>query len=192
VGAMATYKTRYIAFLKGINVGGHTVKMDRLRSLFADLGFDEVETFIASGNVIFVSSEGEVHKLELEIGAHLESALGYSIPTFIRSSEELRRIAACQPFSESELALEGSSLYIAFLPRSLSADAGGIEAASTDTDLFRIQGSELYWHCRTRFSDSPFSGPKLERLLGMPATVRNSTTVKKLASKIQVSERPPK
>ena len=64
--------SKYIAFLRAINVGGHTVKMDVLRQLFESLGFANVETFIASGNVIFESKAGNVKALEKKIETCLQ------------------------------------------------------------------------------------------------------------------------
>ena len=184
MGTSANEATRYFAFLKGINVGGHTVKMDRLRELIAELGYEEVATYIASGNIIFSRPARQTGELEPSIAAHLESALGYAVPTFIRSVDELVVIAAYQPFPADELSEGGSSLYLAFLPDAPSkAEIRNIETSSTETDRFRVAGRELYWHCRTRFSDSPFSGPKLERLLSRTVTVRNSTTVRRLVDR---------
>jgi uncharacterized protein (DUF1697 family) len=80
----------YIAFLRAINVGGHTVKMETLRSLFETFGFSEVETFLASGNVIFESPEQDRTALESMIASGLQKALGYEVATFIRTGE-LRR-----------------------------------------------------------------------------------------------------
>lgn len=89
---------RYVALLGGINVGGHRVKMSDLRSLFETMGFDGVETFIASGNVIFGSAVRDTDALERQIEHHLHDALGYKVPTFIRSWEELNAVADFQPF----------------------------------------------------------------------------------------------
>ena len=85
---------RYIAFLRAINVGGHTVKMDRLREIFESLGFANVETFIASGNVVFETTALDTAALETRIAAALQAALGYEVATFIRTEAELARIAA--------------------------------------------------------------------------------------------------
>ena len=59
--------TRYFAFLRAINVGGHLVTMDRLRGVFESLGFSKVETFIASGNVIFESTSKSANSLQAKI-----------------------------------------------------------------------------------------------------------------------------
>ncbi len=184
MGKTVNELSRYIALLKGINVGGHTVKMDRLRELIGELGYEEVATYIASGNVIFSCSAQRAEELERSMAVHLESALGYAVPTFIRAASELEAIAAYRPFRDDELSEEGSSLYIAFLPDAPSdTEARRIESLSTKADRFRVARRELYWHCRTRFSDSPFSGPKLEKLLARPVTIRNSTTIRKLVDR---------
>jgi hypothetical protein len=97
---------RHIAFLRAINVGGRIVKMDRLRALFSDMGFTGVETFIASGNVIFESRAGAA-ALEKRIQQQLERALGYAVVTFVRSPAEVARVARLEPFSKADLGAPG-------------------------------------------------------------------------------------
>src|SRR5438876_727761 len=157
---------RFIAFLRAINVGGHTVKMDGLRKLFESLGFSNPETFIASGNVIFESADEDVQTLEKSIERHLRTALGYEVATFIRTAPELADIAKFQPFAAEELAGEATSLYIAFL-QTLPGDQAERELMTfrTDMDDFHIHGREVYWLCRTRMSESAFSGALLEKTL---------------------------
>lgn len=88
----------YIAFLRGINVGGHTVKMDRLRDLFAELGLANVRTYIQSGNVFFETEEINRQALTQTIERHLRTALGYDVPVMLRTVSELERIIASDPF----------------------------------------------------------------------------------------------
>ena len=88
---------KYIAFLRGINVGGHRVKMDRLRAIFAELGLKDVSTFIASGNVLFTTESGDADGLRERIESQLASQLGYEVPTFLRSPAELAAIVAFSP-----------------------------------------------------------------------------------------------
>lgn len=174
---------KYVAFLRAINVGGHTVKMDQLRQLFVSLGFTNVETFIASGNVIFDSPSKNTAALEKKIEAHLQKALGYEVATFIRSTTELAAIAAHKPFPDSDIA-DADALYIGFMA-AVPSDAAKekLLAVNTETDRFQLKGRELFWLLRSRFSDSKFSGAKLEKTLGLPATLRNSTTVIKIVAK---------
>ncbi|HZB45579.1 MAG TPA: DUF1697 domain-containing protein [Pyrinomonadaceae bacterium] len=180
---------KYVAFLRAINVGGHTVKMEHLRRLFEAQGFSGVETFIASGNVIFDSASANAKALEKKIGGSLREALGYEVATFLRSTGELLKVARHKPFAAAELEREGNVLYVAFL-----ADRPGEEAArkllsyANEVDDFHVSGREVYWLRRTKVGESKFSGALLERTLGAQATVRNSTTVRKLAAKYASGE----
>jgi uncharacterized protein (DUF1697 family) len=174
---------KYIAFLRAINVGGHIVKMDSLRGLFEDLGFSNVETFIASGNVIFDSTSKSAKALEKKIEDSLQERLGYKVATFIRTTAELAAIARYNTFVDEELKVEGNTLYIAFLADSPSEEAKEkLLSYITEIDDFHISGREVYWLRRKKMSESKFSGALLEKILRMQATLRNSTTVKKIAS----------
>ena len=189
MGTPSAGVTRLIAFLRAINVGGHNVKMDRLRELFESLGLSNVETFIASGNVIFDSPATNTQMLEKEIEDHLGGSLGYEVATFIRSASELGDIASYRPFEASELDREGNSLYIAFLRSPPGGEAEErLAAFRTEIDDFHVVGREVYWLCRKRMSESAFSGALLEKTVGMPATMRNATTIRKLAAKYPASE----
>jgi uncharacterized protein (DUF1697 family) len=176
---------KYVALLRAINVGGHTVKMEYLRGLFEASGFANVETFIASGNVIFESGSGNPRALERKIEKHLREALGYEVKTFVRAIPELAAVAAYKPFSDSELNKEGNTLFIGFVADSPADEAKRkLLSCSGELDDLHVQGREIYWLYRTRMmSDSKFSGALLEKILGMRATFRNSTTVRKIAAK---------
>jgi uncharacterized protein (DUF1697 family) len=175
---------KYVAFLRAINVGGHVVKMGHLRGLFESLGLSNVETFINSGNVIFDSPSRSASALEKQVEGHLLQALGYEVATFIRSTAETAAIAVYRPFSDEELEAEGNILYIGFLGNLPSDEAKQrLLSFPTEVDDFHFSKRELYWLCRTKFSDSKFSGTRLEKLLGMKTTLRNSNTVKRIGSK---------
>ncbi len=175
---------KYVGFLRAINVGGHTVKMDDLRRLFEAMGFTHVETFIASGNVIFDSTSKSTSVLEKRIEGQLQVALGYEVATFIRSMSELAEIARYKPFADAELNAPGNTVYVAFVAdRPGDAAKQKLRSFTTDIDEFHVHGREVYWLCRKKMSESEFSGALLEKILGRPATLRNSTTVKKIASK---------
>src|SRR6266852_6181845 len=107
------YVQKYFVFLRDINCGGHTVKMDHLRSLFEAMGFSNVETFIASGNVIFDSKSKSTKALESKIERALEDNLGYEVTTFIRSIAELAAVARYKPFHDC--GEDGNVLYIGFV-----------------------------------------------------------------------------
>jgi uncharacterized protein (DUF1697 family) len=163
--------------------------MDYLRQIFESLGFSNVETFIASGNVIFTSPTENAQTLEKQIESHLQKSLGYHVATFIRSTSELAAIARYRPFTTFELDAEGNSLYIAFLSTPPNNEAQHkLMAFRTTVDDFHIHEREIYWLCRKKISESAFSGALLEKTISMPATMRNVTTVRKLAAKYAAGE----
>ena len=172
---------RYVAFLRALNVGGHTVEMAKLKKLFEQLKLGGVETFIASGNVIFDAPRGATAALEKKIAAHLEKSLGYEVATFLRSPAELADVLAHLAFAKQRA---GSTIHIGFLGAPATAAAKEqVRALTSEIDDFHLNGRELYWRCAGRFSDSVVSGPKLERALGQPTTIRKHTTVEKLVKK---------
>jgi uncharacterized protein (DUF1697 family) len=178
---------RYVAFLRAINVGGHVVKMQRLKDLFVSLGLEQVETFIASGNVIF-SSKGKGAALERKIERLLARELGYEVKTFIRSFAELRAIRRLAPSSDAG----DCTLYIGFLAEEPCAEAARrLAAAQTRLDEFRVEGRELYWRRKRSADESRFSGATLEKMLGMPMTLRNINTVDRIVAKYECGRIPP-
>ena len=172
----------YIAFLRAINVGGHTVKMDRLRQIFENLGCLQVETFIASGNVIFESagSEPEIAALLAE---GLQHELGYPVATFIRTPQEVVQVAAYQPFSSAELTA-AAALNIAFLAEPPSdAACQRLLAMKNGIDDFNIHNRQVYWLCQKKQSESTFSNVLLEKTLRQQATIRGINTIQRLAAR---------
>ena len=171
---------KQVAFLRAINVGGHTVKMDRLREIFESLKLENVETFIASGNVIF-DSKRALPALEKSIATALHKALGYEVETFLRTTAAVQAIVDYKPFAAAKAE---DKLYVGFLHAlPPAAVQQKLLAFSTDDEQFHFHNHELYWLMRHNFSDSKFAGPQLEKLLGVPLTMRNITTVRKLAAK---------
>jgi uncharacterized protein (DUF1697 family) len=181
---------RYTAFLRAINVGGHNVTMEKLRKQFEALGCKEVETFIASGNVIFASPSKEVSVLEQRIEGQLHKALGYEVKVFIRTESEVAALALYKPFKELQLK-SAAALNVAFLSEPLGAEAKkAVMAMKTDIDDFHVHGREVYWLCKTKQSDSKFSNARFEKALNARATWRNVNTVARLAAKYPESRDP--
>ena len=172
--------TRYVAFLRAINVGGHTVKMDRLRGSFESLGFANVETFIASGNVIFETNEKNAAGLERKIAAHLEAEFGYGVETFVRTVQETAEIEKRCPFVPKK---KDDSVYVAFLHEPLNAGGSStLAGAKNKMNDFAAIGSEIYW-LRLNRDDSIFLKSSLEKILRVSTTVRNMTSIHKLVEK---------
>ena len=174
---------RYVAFLRAINVGGHVVKMDRLRQIFESLGFSNVETFIASGNVVFETPSKNPKALEKKIETRLQEELGYEVVTFLRTDNELGEMATYQPFEQRNLEA-AVSLNVVFLGDKLDEKSKiGLMALRTDLDDFHVNDREIYWLSRTRQSESPISNIVLAKALGVPSTIRGVNTIKRMAAK---------
>jgi len=173
---------RHVAFLRAINVGGHTVKMDHLRRLFEELGLKDVETFIASGNVIF-RSPAKSASLEAKIERHLRQALGYDVDTFIRTDDEVAAVAGYRPFKGTPEGFAGS-LVVGFVRESLdTVTSRALVALRTDIDDLHVNGREVYWRTAGRQSDSTLGNALFERTLKGKATFRNINTVTRLAAR---------
>jgi len=175
--------SKTFAFLRAINVGGHTVPMAKLRTLFDDLGFRQVETFIASGNVVFEPVRTGEAALAARIGAGLEAALGYEVVVFLRSGEELAALLAGCPFSAAEREA-ARALNVAFLSASLTPNQEArLQSLGTELDEFRARGREVWWRCQAKQHESTFSNAVFERALGIRATFRGFGTLQRLAAK---------
>lgn len=174
---------RHIAFLRGINVGGHTVKMAELRRVFESHGFSGVETVIASGNVVFESPAPGGRALEREVEAALEAALGFGVATFLRTPRELARVVERQPFAEEERA-PGAVVYAVFLrdaPAPAARDA--LRAIATGNDEVGFGAREVYWLRRERIKESEQFAVLLGKALGADTTNRNMNTVRRIAER---------
>lgn len=174
---------RYIALLRAINVGGHVVKMADLRRHLTAAGFRAVETVIQTGNVVFESRSTDERGLERKMEQALEAALGYAVGSFVRTPAELAAAAAAAPFGGDEPAA-GHTLNLAFLRTAPDRErAAALRALSTANDRAEVIGRELYWLRIERGKPSEQFGVRLGKLLGQECTVRNVTTVRRIAAK---------
>ena len=174
---------KLVAFLRAINVGGHTVSMDTLRREFEAIGLKDVETFIASGNVVFTAPPGKTTALERKIEKRLHDSLGYEVRTFIRTEAEVAAIAGYKPFEDAQLR-SAQAVNVALLGDSLEPAAVKLlMAMRTSIDEFHVNGREMYWLCRKKQSESTFSNARFEKALGGRATFRGVKTIVKLAAK---------
>lgn len=173
---------RYVAFLRAINVGGHTVKMEILRHHFSELGLRDVVTYIASGNISFATRASDASALERRIERRLEDELGFEVATFIRTDGEVAAIAAHKPFTQKQAA-GAKSVNVAFLAESIDrSQQARVLSLQTSFDDFHFQGRELYWLSRRGQGESTISNVVLERAIGGRATVRGVATVQRIAT----------
>jgi uncharacterized protein (DUF1697 family) len=208
---------KYAAFLGGINVGGHRVKNDELRLQFEAMGFQEVNTFRASGNVVFavhsgppsrssgppsrssgppsrssglpsgsgppIESTGPFGELTDRIEQGLAEWLGYKVPTFLRTADEVRTIASHAPFAEAQVQASRGKLQVALLSTPPIARARkDVLALSTEDDMLALGQRELYWLPSGGILDSALDLKAIATLLG-PMTLRTKGTVEQIAGK---------
>jgi uncharacterized protein (DUF1697 family) len=167
---------RYVAFLRAVNTPGRNVKMDLIRTAFVSGGLDKVETFIASGNVVF-DADGEVDAGEIE-GA-LERAVGFSIPVYLRTADEVISVADCRPFGNLDEEFE-----VSFLP-AVPDEAAAAELVRTATggDRLAVIDREVYWMLGGPRSESEHAEATVVKMLGMPTTRRAIRTVRRIADR---------
>jgi uncharacterized protein (DUF1697 family) len=173
----------YIAFLRGMNLGGRRIKNEELRAEFEALGFEKVATFRASGNVIFAGGKGGEAKLTKTIESGLGDALGYEVPVFLRGCDEVKTIAAQEPFDAKEVKASKGKLQVLFLAKAPGAkDRKAALAKATDEDLLAVEGRELYWLPSGGISESDLDLKAIEKALGA-GTMRTMGTVEQIAAK---------
>ncbi len=169
----------YVAFLGGINVGGHRVTMERLRAEFESLGFGEISTFIASGNVLFDAADARAG-LEPAIEARLAGRLGYPVPTFVRTAREVVRAATLAPFGEVSAP---DTHLVTFLRKAPTVAAKrAVEALSNDRDRLEVHGKDMHWLIHGNLMDSSLQASTLAKALGQRSTTRNTRSLRKLAA----------
>jgi uncharacterized protein (DUF1697 family) len=175
---------RFVAFLRGMNLGGRRIKNEELRRHFEEIGFEEVSTFRASGNVIFATPLREAEaKLAARVEAELGERLGYEVPVFLRSDEEIAAVAARRPFEAKAVAKSKGKLQVSFRGRKPTAAAKEKAlAVATDQDLLAIEDRELYWLPSGGISESDLDLKTLDAALG-ERTIRTMGTVEQIAAR---------
>lgn len=187
---------RWVAFCRGINVGGHRATKEELIAPVADLGHADVETFLASGNILFTPTSDRDANREPDpaftgttIGDALADALGFPVPTTIRTGDEVAALAAAAPFTDAELAavtIGKPQIVLLFdrSPTSLAAAADAASGRSTLGDLL-VPAPDLgaiHWLPADGLSGSSIEPDELAALFGQ-TTVRTANTLQRLHKK---------
>jgi uncharacterized protein (DUF1697 family) len=172
--------TIYIALLRGINVGGkNMIKMSELKVMFETMGFSKVQTYINSGNVLFISEEG-AEQVRQRVESEVNKVFGIAATVVLRSAVELKQIIENCPYKTESL-LEGESVQVTLLTEAPSqAKLALLPEGKSDIDEFQINGLEIYFLFRQSMLDSKLA--KNMNKLGSTATSRNLNTMNKLAA----------
>jgi uncharacterized protein (DUF1697 family) len=174
---------RYVAFLRGMNLGKRRIKNEELRAEFEALGFEDVATFRASGNVIFSAPKQSESALTRTIEHGLGDALGYEVPVFLRSCEEVAAIAAREPFEAKQVEASKGKLQVTMLPKKPTAAARKqVLALATDEDGLAIADRELFWLPSGGTLESELDLKAIEKALGK-GTQRTLGTIEQIAAR---------
>lgn len=173
--------TKYIAILRGINVGGHRkIRMADLREMLQKIGFTNIQTYIQSGNVVF-NTEGKEkqHAISSRIEKQILETYGFIVPVVVRTAKEIKQAVAVNPFLKEGIAIE--QLYLTFL-KEIPAPEGleKIKIYDYSPDRFEIINNNVFGFCSGKYSDSKYTNTFFEKKLKVAATTRNWKTVLKL------------
>ncbi|MBA2334194.1 MAG: DUF1697 domain-containing protein [Blastocatellia bacterium] len=176
---------KYVALLRGINVGGRNmIKMVTLRAAFAALGFENVKTYINSGNIVFETAKTADAKLAKKIHDAIERDFGFDISVMIRSMREIAEIVKNNPF-EGQFNND-KDLHALFLNEPLTAkQAEMLMAQGTDAERFYIANRHILCLLTISVLDSIVGKGFIDRKLKVATTARNWRTVKKIAELFQ-------
>ncbi len=174
-------KSTYVCLIRGINVGGQKIiKMEQLRKAFEALGFEDVRTYVQSGNVTFKARQQAPGDLSMKIEKMILGKFGFPVSVIVRTPEEINHAIKRNPFLK-ERGIDVSKLHVTFLSCAPEPAAfKALDAIIESPDEFRHSGKEIYLHCPNGYGQSKLTNNVLERVLSMKATTRNWNTVNKV------------
>ena len=173
---------KYISILRGINVSGQKkIKMLELKSLYESLGFQNVVTYIQSGNVLFDSNEKNNDELKTNIEEAIDKKYKFHVPVEIRTKREFGNIINNSPFGPVDLAEEGTKVLVTFLSsKPDKIKISNIIKCVVSPEKLVVKGEEVYLYCPNGYGKSRLSNAFLEKKLEVGATTRNWKSVLKL------------
>ena len=174
----------HIALLRGINVGGRNkLPMADLRDLLAEMGLNNVKTYIQSGNVVFQSERTDVAALAQEIGEAIEQRHGFAPRVLLLDAEAVRSAMAANPFPEAEA--EPKTLHLYFLAEQPeNPEVEMLDQLKTESERFQLGDQVFYLHAPDGIGRSKLA-ERAERTLGVAATARNWRTVSKVMELVE-------
>lgn len=173
--------TTYISILRGINVGGHNkIKMEELQQMIAGLGFQRVQTYIQSGNIIFQYKKQKPTLLEKKIAAAIENHFGFNVPVIVMEAISLKEIIDNNPFLKDKTK-DASLLHITFLSAEpVKENFDKIKREQFLPDEIQWLGKAVYLYLPNKYSNTKLTNNFLETKLNVTATTRNWKTVNEL------------
>ena len=170
-----------ISMLRAVNVGGHApIKMDALRELYASLKFEQPQTYVQSGNVIFKTSERDLSLVANRIQKAIEKKFGCCPEVILRTVEELRSVVAKNPFAKRK-SIEPGKLLVTFL----ATDPGNeprenLRKQKFEPEQLHIADRELYIYFPNGIGKSKLPWSRIDKILETRGTGRNWNSVTKM------------
>ncbi len=173
---------RYVALLRGINVGGNTmIKMEDLRKAFEELGFENVVSYINSGNLAFDVRKSSETNLIKKIEGAVENLIHKRVQVMVREQSDIERVTANNPFNGKYQSHK--EMHVLFLKTELSKEQiSWLTETTPSGEFFEIRGREIYCHLPMGVADSYLGRGQFEKKLKASVTARNWRTVEKLAT----------
>ena len=171
---------KYISILRGINVGGKTLKMADLRAMLEEMGFKNVSTYIQSGNVIFQTQREKPEILEKMIKNQIKADFGFDVSVIILTPEKLEKIIQTNPFY-NESGKETKFMHVTFLQtKPENYDFEALDSKKAGDEEFAITDDAVYLFCPHGYGKSKLVNSLFENKLKVTATTRNWKTTLKL------------
>jgi uncharacterized protein (DUF1697 family) len=168
--------TAYVALLRGVNVGGNTLKMSWLREACEEIGLKDVQTYVQSGNLVF-SSRLSAAKLEQSLKELIDRQTRLPVSVTVRSAAELEGVIAGNPFLKQK-GIDLTKLHVTFLAKAVAKPAlDKLDALAGTRDQYRLTRREIYLHCPINYGETKLSNNAIEKALAVGATTRNWKTV---------------
>jgi len=168
--------TAYVALLRGVNVGGNTLKMSWLREACEEIGLKGVRTYVQSGNLVF-SSRLSAPKLEQTLKELIDRQTRLPVTVTVRSAADLEGVIAGNPFLKQQ-GIDVTKLHVTFLAKAVgNPGLDKLDALAGTRDQYRLTGREIYLHCPINYGETKLSNNAIERVLAVGATTRNWKTV---------------
>lgn len=174
-------KTRFVAFLRGVNVGGKLVSMEKLRQTFEDLGFGNVKTLLNSGNVVFDALDFDKAALSSKIEQLLEEMFGFKIIVILKTTSEIQDLVKSEPFKEIEVT-EQTRLYVTFLKYRPNPKTNS-QSTRKDFQILKVEDGMVLSVVRLSLNFGTTEAMKiLETEFGKDITTRNWNTILKITT----------
>lgn len=178
----------YIAILRGINVSGkRIIKMDALKKMFAELHFENIRTYIQSGNIVFEAKKTNLKLLETMLSAEIKKQFGFDVPVLVLTADELKFIINKNPFIHNK-SIDPAHLHVTFLnDEPVNTLAAKISVTDYLPDEFSVTGKTVYLFCPNGYGNTKLNNAFFEHKLKVAATTRNWKTTCQL---LQIAETP--